>query len=749
MNMKIPLFIILFTLIFVSSTSVFADGVPVWVKNNAGWWADDTISETEFLNAIEYLINLGIIQISETTENDTKTENVPKWVKNNAGWWADDTISETEFLNAIEFLVKNGIISIVQPCKFESDIDQYSHLNEESIKFLCDDTFDLRFIDKKTISRDWYQPEVINSQGFRGAQEVSLEKAPNTYRIIMIGGSTTFGDTTYEDETYPAYLQKKFQSANLDFEIEIINSGSSGWWSKPETNLIKEKLIDFNPDMFIVYDGWNDVRQQNGEPQSSTFLPNPEAGPIQWKDRWIESCQLTEKYNIKTVVALQPILGTGERLMTNEEKSFFDTHYKWIETDLIQYKKFGEQLEEIENFCDKTIDLRNIFDGVDEPIFADLGHTDSIGNKIIANHIFHSILPIVLGNDELATKILEHDYSNKQQKKLSIPPDLDFRGKNLIGDDFSGRQDLSDSIFWLSELQDVDFSNANLENADFRFAKMLDVDFSGANLKNAKFPRSFVYSSNFSNTDLTGSYLAAGNFLECNFSHAILDNINPMGTKFEYVKFDNALLSNTLFQRSSISVVDFTNTTFNNVVFNSSDLYGINFIGMDFSEISFELDNACAACDFRTSNLADHLPYGMDLTMKIFFKYDEKFYYPASTISGLDLSNTNLSKIVYSHLTSVSDVLNDKSERIKFRPGQAVDASHANLSYGDLSNKILTLAVFTGADMSYTDLSNSDLSYADLRNVTLTGANLANAKLDFADLDDATLDCINHPVCVG
>ena len=31
---------------------------------------------------------------------------IPAWIKNTAGWWATDTISETEFVNAIEFLVK-------------------------------------------------------------------------------------------------------------------------------------------------------------------------------------------------------------------------------------------------------------------------------------------------------------------------------------------------------------------------------------------------------------------------------------------------------------------------------------------------------------------------------------------------------------------------------------------------------------------------------------------------------------------
>ena len=41
--------------------NAFAENVPEWVKNTAGWWAEDAISETEFVNAITYLVNVGII----------------------------------------------------------------------------------------------------------------------------------------------------------------------------------------------------------------------------------------------------------------------------------------------------------------------------------------------------------------------------------------------------------------------------------------------------------------------------------------------------------------------------------------------------------------------------------------------------------------------------------------------------------------------------------------------------------------
>ena len=32
--------------------TAFSESVPDWVKNTAGWWATDAISETEFVNAI-------------------------------------------------------------------------------------------------------------------------------------------------------------------------------------------------------------------------------------------------------------------------------------------------------------------------------------------------------------------------------------------------------------------------------------------------------------------------------------------------------------------------------------------------------------------------------------------------------------------------------------------------------------------------------------------------------------------------
>ena len=44
----------------------FADDViPPWIKNNAGWWADDKIDDFTFAQGIAYLIKNKIIQIND------------------------------------------------------------------------------------------------------------------------------------------------------------------------------------------------------------------------------------------------------------------------------------------------------------------------------------------------------------------------------------------------------------------------------------------------------------------------------------------------------------------------------------------------------------------------------------------------------------------------------------------------------------------------------------------------------------
>ncbi|HXX05430.1 MAG TPA: hypothetical protein VEJ68_01265 [Candidatus Bathyarchaeia archaeon] len=88
--------------------------IPLWVKNNAGWWANGTIGDQDFLKGIEYLINQTIIVIPPTNQLTTNAsyQEIPVWIKHNAGWWANGTIGDQDFVKGMEFLIANEIIHV-------------------------------------------------------------------------------------------------------------------------------------------------------------------------------------------------------------------------------------------------------------------------------------------------------------------------------------------------------------------------------------------------------------------------------------------------------------------------------------------------------------------------------------------------------------------------------------------------------------------------------------------------------------
>ena len=88
--------------------------IPVWIKNNAGWWADGSIDDTSFIQGIQFLVQEGFMKIPVTEQGSgTGSNEIPVWIKNNAGWWADGSIDDTSFIQGIQFLVQEGFMSIV------------------------------------------------------------------------------------------------------------------------------------------------------------------------------------------------------------------------------------------------------------------------------------------------------------------------------------------------------------------------------------------------------------------------------------------------------------------------------------------------------------------------------------------------------------------------------------------------------------------------------------------------------------
>ncbi len=98
----------------------------------------------------------------------------------------------------------------------------------------------------------------INSLGLRGA-EVMQPKPPGVFRVIVTGGSTTFGFGASSDSaTIPAYLEQILRQ-QTGLKVEVINAGVPGYDSAQELVQLELRLLQLQPDMVIVYDGANDL----------------------------------------------------------------------------------------------------------------------------------------------------------------------------------------------------------------------------------------------------------------------------------------------------------------------------------------------------------------------------------------------------------------------------------------------------------------------------------------------------------
>jgi len=88
-------------------------GIPFWIKDLAKMWINEPlVTDKDFARAIGYLIDREIIKIPYTEPGEETMSSIPEWVKNNAGWWIEGEISDTEFTMALQYLVKTGIITV-------------------------------------------------------------------------------------------------------------------------------------------------------------------------------------------------------------------------------------------------------------------------------------------------------------------------------------------------------------------------------------------------------------------------------------------------------------------------------------------------------------------------------------------------------------------------------------------------------------------------------------------------------------
>ncbi len=327
----------------------------------------------------------------------------------------------------------------------ESDV--YPNLDYFEKKQICEDA---RMIKSKHVPLTEHIPNQhtstfnINNHGFRGP-DISLEKNEETYRIFIVGSSTTRGAGSTDDSTTIAgFLQNYLEQDDLPIKIEVINAGINAYFSLWETELIEKKLLKFKPDMIIAYSGFADLdtslEYHHGKEYQISLVDKvvektyeivPDVQSLQvlrkiqadfrkdtqiqeinsnvnnqeriksvetqekvqlWKQRWIDNCELGSKNNFDTLIFLQPIIGSGNKSLSEIENIAYEKNTKYY---IKEYEKFASMINDLNNSCSGAKDLRNIFDEYSHTIQYDGIHTADEGNKKIAEEMYKLVLPII------------------------------------------------------------------------------------------------------------------------------------------------------------------------------------------------------------------------------------------------------------------------------------------------------------------------------------------------------------------
>ena len=97
-----------------------------------------------------------------------------------------------------------------------------------------------------------------NTLGYRG-DEIDVPKPAGEFRIVCLGGSTTYtSDVKDYRDSYP-YLLEKYINSNGYKDITVVNAGAGSWSSWESLINFQFRVLDLDPDLIIVYHGINDI----------------------------------------------------------------------------------------------------------------------------------------------------------------------------------------------------------------------------------------------------------------------------------------------------------------------------------------------------------------------------------------------------------------------------------------------------------------------------------------------------------
>jgi lysophospholipase L1-like esterase len=243
----------------------------------------------------------------------------------------------------------------------------------------------------------------INSEGFRDV-EYTIEKPPNTVRIIALGDSFTFGWGLNLSNTYVKVLERKLNEMNATANFQVMNFGVPGYNTLEEIEFLKQKGLKYKPDIVLVGytagDLQNNTKIKTGEfPKKASEIVEELFSNSTEKQKEVLksffSFQLLEEdvsknfdTNLEKIV-LSPL----NELATYQKEQKFKVIIVFLTRITAQEKERISELGKKNGFC-----IIDVFEEIKKYNFNSItfpspdNHYNELGHNIIANNIFEKMI---------------------------------------------------------------------------------------------------------------------------------------------------------------------------------------------------------------------------------------------------------------------------------------------------------------------------------------------------------------------
>jgi GDSL-like Lipase/Acylhydrolase family len=137
-------------------------------------------------------------------------------------------------------------------------------------------------------------PVRINALGLRDDREYDLAKRPNTFRILVLGDSVTFGHGSVWQHTYPYLLEQQLKAWRPEIDWQVWNAAVPGYNTGQELAHLLEVGPLFHPDLVVVGFFENDLID-NRAPSSPGALTRAFYQGLSFARRHVYSLELYKK----------------------------------------------------------------------------------------------------------------------------------------------------------------------------------------------------------------------------------------------------------------------------------------------------------------------------------------------------------------------------------------------------------------------------------------------------------------------